>query len=84
MNERVIKKGSKEWWTHIAIRQATRCREGESAIATVEEVNRQLDILEHSRLKRLWFLLTTGDIYQRDATEAEVEKLQNQGDHGLD
>jgi len=74
MNEKLIKKGTQEWWHHLAITEAKKARRGESVTVTVDEINDWLHKL--TRIKKLWFLLTVGDVHERDATEAERKGLK--------
>lgn len=71
MSERVIRKGSQEWWHHLAIVNAKPCKRGESITVDTDEINNWIDSVNRNPLKRLWLLLTNGDIKERDATEAE-------------
>lgn len=82
MSERLIKKGTQEWWHHLAIVKAKKCRKGESATVTIDEINSWIDKLNRNPFKRLWFLLTVGDIHQRDATEAEKQILAGHRSEG--
>ena len=75
MSERLIKKNTQEWWHTLAITEAKKCKKGESVIVTTDEINRWIDKLNHNPFKKLWFLLTVGEIYQRDATEVESKTL---------
>lgn len=74
MSETIIKKGTPEWWTAIAITHAKVSKVGES-VTDVDEINRWIDSVNRNPFKRLWILLTNGDIRQRGITEAEKEAL---------
>ena len=71
MNEKIIKKGSMEWWYHIALREATGHKKNEViVIVSLEQINRCLGNLNRNPLKRLWSLLTIGDI--RDIRTTDI------------
>ncbi len=68
----VVKKGTDEWWTTIAmVRIARRQRRLEEATQdkpvtfSVEEINAEIDYLNRHPLKRIWILLTNGDMTER-------------------
>jgi len=77
MNETIIKKGTSEWWTFVAITYVKPAKVGETVTVDVDEIDRWIDSVNRNPFKRLWILLTNGDVTLRDVTEAEEEALLN-------
>ncbi|MBA7486111.1 hypothetical protein ES707_21664 [subsurface metagenome] len=70
--EKIVKKGTKDWWTTIAmLRIARRQRrlkeitEENPVTFSVEDINAEIDYLNRHPLKRIWILLTNGDMTER-------------------
>lgn len=70
--ERVVKKGTKDWWTAIALMEAAeniRKRDNLPKDAAVtmgmDDINKVIDKYNRNIFKRLWLLLTNGDIKER-------------------
>ena len=69
---KVIEKGTDEWWTTIAmVRIATRLRKEKKIPLTqpisfgVDDINAEIEYLNRHPLKRIWILLTNGNMTER-------------------
>ena len=78
---KVLAKGSKEWWHALALNEsAKRYRlanglpEDSSVILSIADINKVIDEWDKSVWKRIWILITTGNI--RELNLGEVVTLK--------
>ncbi|GAI09779.1 unnamed protein product [marine sediment metagenome] len=77
--EQTIKRGSPEWWLYLAIMNAKPCKKGETAHISLSEANEYLDRLNRNPFKKLWLLLTNGDLHILDGNGRVFNATQGKG-----
>jgi len=90
--ERIVKKGTDEWWTTIAMlriagrqRRLEEITEENPVTFTVDEINAEIAYLNRHRLKRILILLTNGDMTTRivESTFGKEVRLKTIPEVGL-
>lgn len=74
---KIVKKGTKDWWTTIVMlrvalrqRQAGQIPENEPVTFSTEDINAEIEYLNRHTLTRIWILLTNGDVTEKAVVSA--------------
>lgn len=69
---KVVKKGTRDWWTTIAMvriadrqRQAEQIADNKPVTLSTDDINAELQYLDRHFLVRMWVLFTNGDMTEK-------------------
>ncbi len=80
MPERILEKGTPDWWHSLAMMEAAKQirkkTHDKTVTLSVDDINEALERLVHNPFKRIWILLTTSKITSTDFAEAIGDEIE--------